>query len=207
MDGVLIDSVEPNWQAHNEVLATYGVHIREDQLAGYVGRALSDQIADINRQYGVKIDLAEFEAAIAPIQDRLHAHVKPKAGVIELIKALLEQKVAIAVGTSTPREVALKRLQVAGILQYFDIIVTRNEVERHKPDPSVYLFAAKALKLEPRRCVVIEDAPSGLTAAHNANMKCCMVVVPYVPAKLITSADLVVPTLAGVQPKTLEDLL
>ena len=207
MDGVLIETVQLNWQAHNEILAQYGVHVNTDQLADFVGRALGDQVAEINRRFGLEIDTAEFEAAIMPIEDRLMAQIKPKPGVVELIKALNKQAVPIAVGTSTPRDTALKRLQTAGLLPYFDVIVTRNEVERHKPDPSVYLFAAKALCVEPKVCVVIEDAPSGLAAAHNAAMKCCAVEVPYVPPRDMRAADLVVPTLAGVTPNELEHLL
>jgi beta-phosphoglucomutase len=207
MDGVLIDSVELNWQAHNEVLAQYGVHVNVDQLDGYVGRALGDQVAELNRNYGLDIDTAEFESAIVPIENRLQAHIKPKPGVLGLIKELTERGVPIAVGTSSPREIALKRLQTAGLVAHFDTIVTRNEVERHKPDPSVYLYAAKALGVEPRNCIVIEDAPAGLAAAHNAAMKCCMVKVPYVSAVDRREADLVVSTLAEVKPDELERLL
>jgi HAD superfamily hydrolase (TIGR01509 family) len=207
MDGVLIDSVGRNWQAHNEVLAQYGVHVRDDEIADYVGRALPDQLATIKQRFGVDIDLATFEEAIAPIEDRLHAHVVAKPGVTNLIKALIGLKVPIAVGTSTPRDAALKRLRTAGIDHYFEVIATRDEVERHKPDPSVYLYAARQLKLEPGRCIVIEDAPSGLAAAHNAAMKCVAVTVPYVPEARMRAADLVVTSLEQVTPTALELLL
>ena len=207
MDGVLIDSVGRNWEAHNEVLAKYGIHVNNDEVADYVGRALSEQITMINQRHGVDIDLAEFEAAITPIEDRLHAHIKPKPGVVALIKALKKDNIPISVGTSAPRDAALKRLRTAGIDHYFDAIVTRDEVQRHKPDPSVYLFAARQLGLEPRRCIVIEDAPSGLLAAHNAAMKCVAVEVSYVPATRMRAADLVVASLEQVTPTALEVLL
>ncbi len=207
MDGVLIDTVQLNWQAHNEFLARYDVHISGDQLADYVGRALDDQVAMINQRYDLAIKTAEFEAAIASVEDRLHTHVKPKPGVIQLIQELNRLEVPIAVGTSTPRAAALKRLKTAGLLHYFDIIVTRDEVENHKPDPSVYLYAAKQLKQQPKTCVVIEDAPSGLAAAHNAAMKCCVVEVPYVPVQAVYEADLVVTSLEEVTPQGLERLL
>jgi beta-phosphoglucomutase len=207
MDGVLIDSVRLNWKAHNEVLAQYGVHVRDDEIADYVGRALGDQLAMINQRYGLAIDLPAFEAAIAPIEDRYHAHITAKPGVIELVKELARLKIPIAVGTSSPRDVALKRLRTAGIVHYFDAIVTRNEVEHHKPDPEVYLYAARQLGRDPRQCIVIEDAPSGLLAAHNAGAKCCVVEVPYVPAKRMQAADLLVTSLEHVTPTTLELML
>jgi HAD superfamily hydrolase (TIGR01509 family) len=207
MDGVLVDTVKLNWRAHNEVLAQYGVHVRDDELFQYVGRALGDQLGMINQHYGLTIDLPSFEAAIAPIEDQLHANIKPKPGVVALIERLVEQKIPIAVGTSSPREVTLKRLRMAGLVQFFDVIVTRNEVERHKPDPSVYLYAARQLGRDPKRCIVIEDAPSGLLAAHNAGMKCCAVEVPYVPSKLMRAAELHIPSLDQLNVKELEALL
>ncbi len=195
MDGVLVDTVGRNWQAHNEVLAKYGVQIHNDEIADFVGRALPDQLEMINQRYGLKLEVPEFEATIAKIQDRLQAHVKPKPGVVRLIEELQRLKVPIAVGTSSPREVALKRLNTAGLIHYFDTIVSRGEVVHHKPNPEVYLFAAKELSRDPRHCVVIEDAPSGILAAHNAGAKCVALTVSYVDPKRMEAADLVVKTL------------
>ncbi len=86
MDGVLVDTVRLNWKAHNIVLAQYGVQVRDDEIADYIGRALGDQVKMINQRYGLNIELAAFEAAIAPLQDHYHAHIKAKPGVIELVK-------------------------------------------------------------------------------------------------------------------------
>jgi HAD superfamily hydrolase (TIGR01509 family) len=207
MDGVLVDTVGRNWQAHNEILAQYGVQIHDTEIGDFVGRALGDQLQMINERYGLKLDAAEFESSIAKLQDHLQAHVKPKPGVVRLIEELQRLKVPIAVGTSSPREVALKRLNTAGLIHHFETIVTRDEVEHHKPNPEVYLFAAKELVRDPRHCVVIEDAPSGLLAAHNAGAKCVAVTVSYVDPKRMESADLVVRSLEGVTAEALALLL
>ena len=207
MDGVLVDTVQLNWKAHNEVLAQYGVHVRDDEIADYIGRALGDQVAMINQRYGLSIELAAFEAAIAPLEDRYHAHITAKPVVVALVKELTRLGIPVGVGTSSPRDVALKRLRTAGIVHHFDTIATRNEVEHHKPDPEVYLYAARQLKRDPRQCVVIEDAPSGLLAAHNAGAKCCAVSVPYVPQKRMQAADLYVESLEHVTPTVLELML
>ncbi len=57
MDGVLVDTVGRNWQAHNEVLAKYGVQIHNDEIADFVGRALPDQLEMINQRYGLKLEV------------------------------------------------------------------------------------------------------------------------------------------------------
>jgi beta-phosphoglucomutase-like phosphatase (HAD superfamily) len=82
-------------------------------------------------------------------------------------------------------------LSSLGISEIFDAIVTEEDVERGKPHPDAFLLAAKRCGVEPRRCVVIEDAPSGLEAAKAAGMRCIGVTGTRTKEEL-SLADLVV---------------
>ena len=75
-----------------------------------------------------------------------------------------------AVATSTRRPLAMRKLQAAGLLPYFDAVCTSSDVARPKPAPDVYLLAARTLDVAPSRCLVLEDSPTGVRAALAAGM-------------------------------------
>ena len=100
------------------------------------------------------------------VRDKL----EPLPGAIELIKTLKDKRFKLAVGSSGPPENVEIVLRALNLTQYFDVIITAAEVEKSKPEPDVFLIAADYLKLDPKNCIVIEDAPVGIEAAKRANM-------------------------------------
>nr|WP_238341886.1 HAD-IA family hydrolase [Actinopolymorpha rutila] len=98
--------------------------------------------------------------------------------------------------TSGNRAVARARLRVAG-LPVPDTLVSADDVRHGKPDPEPYLLGAKRLGIAPERCVVVEDAPAGLTSARAAGMATVAVTTHYERAEL--DADVVVGDLQNVR--------
>jgi HAD superfamily hydrolase (TIGR01509 family) len=207
MDGVLIDSVALNWQAYNEVLANYGVHVADEELHRYVGRTLAHQVEMLNKDYGLGLDALDFQDATDKVKLDLFAHIEPKPGVVDLLKDLRERNIPIAVGSSATTALVKSRLTTAGIFDLFDAIVTEEDVSTHKPNPEVFLAAAEKLGVEAAKSVVIEDAPVGVEAAKNAEMKSCAVLTPYVLKEQLGNADLVVSSLEDVKANDLEALV
>jgi sugar-phosphatase len=80
-------------------------------------------------------------------------------------------------------------------------LVTADDVRRGKPEPEPYLLAAQRLGIQPAQCVVIEDAPVGITAAHAAGMRAIAVVTTHRPQAL-SEADIIVREIANVMVKT-----
>jgi HAD superfamily hydrolase (TIGR01509 family) len=198
MDGVLIDSVALNWQAINQVLAAYKVRIDDDQIVHYLGKTLRDQLAQLNNTYRLTLSFNEFETALRKAKVSLFDSLKPKEGVIQLLDNLSEATIPFAVATSSTTLLAKERLATAGLLNYFKILITADQVEQHKPDPAVYLKTAKILKIDPAQCVVFEDAPAGVQAAKAANMTCIAVSSPFAKAEHLQSADIVISSLKEV---------
>lgn len=93
-----------------------------------------------------------------------------KAGLYALLDFLNETGIATAVATSSERARTEKFLSLAGIRGRFDRIVCGDEVERGKPDPDIFLAAARGLSVDPAECMVLEDSESGLLAAWRAGM-------------------------------------
>ena len=124
-----------------------------------------------------------FRAAYGEHHDAIHAEwsknykaivnhqaIPVKEGVIELLTWLKENQIPTAVATSTHKEVAQRKLELARLSQYFDGITCGCEVSAGKPDPEIYLLAASRLGVEPTQCLAFEDSNNGVLSAVGAQM-------------------------------------
>jgi sugar-phosphatase len=106
--------------------------------------------------------------------------------------------VKLAIATSGNEDKQFPVIRGAGLkLEWFDVVVTGDDVTNKKPDPQIYEITAEKLGLPPERCVVIEDAPAGVGAAKAAGMT-CVAVTGSVSAESLQEADLVVDSIATV---------
>jgi HAD superfamily hydrolase (TIGR01509 family) len=138
----------------------------------FIGRNVKSIKAIMEEEYGEdfpfdiiyrkKADLA-YE-----ITNRNGVIVKP--GVHELLDYLNEENYKISVASSTRKERVLQLLEEAKIKDKVDYIIGGDQVENSKPNPEIFLKAAKGLDINPENCLVIEDSDAGITAAHAANM-------------------------------------
>jgi beta-phosphoglucomutase len=202
MDGVLIDSGAHHrsaWQALVKEVGARpadpdfwrcGIGRRsEDALPLILGRPIPDaelrQLAQRKRQL-----YAEFSRQGTQTVD----------GVVAFVGALARQRVPRAVGTSATRPDVDVLLGELGLLHRFEAIVTAEDVSRGKPDPQVYLEAARRLRIEPARCLVFEDSLSGIAAALAAGMRAVGVATSHPSAELIgAGAESAVEDFRGVE--------
>jgi len=117
----------------------------------------------------------------------------------ETLAALKQRGFLLGIITDTiyPLEWKMGWLEQVGVAELFDVVACSSTLGVHKPDPAIYLLAARMLDLEPARCVVIEDAPVGVQAAKAAGAVCIAVTNSVGPEQL-AGADLVVSSLAEV---------
>ncbi|WP_088840589.1 HAD family phosphatase [Listeria sp. ILCC797] len=99
-----------------------------------------------------------------------------KEGVVAFIEAVKEYGLKLALATSSKRAKPTSHLTRLGLIDYFDVIVTAEDVERIKPAPDLFLEAARQLAVEPGEAVIIEDSKNGLIAGNQAGMP--VIVVP-----------------------------
>jgi sugar-phosphatase len=119
-------------------------------------------------------------------------------GAAELLKALPEGHWCVV--TSGTRYLATARLKLAN-LPIPNVLVSADDVSKGKPDPEPYLMGAKLLGMKPAECLVIEDAPAGIRAAHAGGMKAIAITSTY-PASELQEADAVVQRLPQIKVKT-----
>jgi len=144
-----------------ELLATNGVRAAETMRLWF-GAGLSD----------AEIDALTAEQA-AYINEVLEAEsVDAIPGVHDYVASLVAAKISRAIATSARPENAARYLQKLGLTGQFDTLITSADVSEGKPHPAVYLKAASVLRVDPKKCVVIEDSVSGIQAAKAAGAKC-----------------------------------
>jgi len=105
----------------------------------------------------------------------LDAGIPLRPGAEIILEHFAKAGVPMAIATSSEAPYAQQRLEKAGLLHYFDVVVTRNDVTQAKPHPEPYLLAASRLGIDPAHCVAIEDSPAGVRSATSAGIATVMV--------------------------------
>lgn len=202
MDGVLIDSGEHHRHAWRMLLDELGAepadpeHWRltigrpsEEAIPLLLGRRVSG--AEARRLARRKRDL---------YQERAQTGLDPVPGVREFLEALVRLDVPRAVGTSASRWDAERLLDDLGLLRFFDVMVTSDDVMLGKPDPEVWTQAARRLRVSAGRCVVFEDALVGVQAARAARMRVIGVTTAHSDAELLEAgAERTIPDFQGLE--------
>lgn len=119
--------------------------------------------------------------------------IEPVAGAGDFLKALKQQHIKVGLATSSRKEKVKLLLTKLDFLQYFEAIVSGEEVENSKPAPDIFLKAAERLNLLPNECIVVEDGPIGVAAAKAAKMKCIAITATH-PAEKLQQADIIIDT-------------
>lgn len=192
MDGVLVDS-EPLYMEQERLsYARHGVVLDEAQLSRFVGTTQRHMWSAIKTEYGIADDLdclmAEHHRQLMEVLNS--TPLPPMPGVTELLGVLKKAGIPCAVASSSPRALVELILRNAGLPRFFSEIVCGDDVMHSKPDPEIFLMAAKRLGIPPSSCVVIEDSTHGVVAAKAAGMFCAGLLNPHSGQQDLSAADL-----------------
>lgn len=183
MDGTLADTMPSHYEAWSVILQRYGLEMSEDRfyaLGGWPTERVADLlISESGRTLDALQISVEKEALFA---ESLHL-VRP---IEHTTSVALKHRgsIPLAVATGATRDICELILKQLDIYDWFDAVVCADEVERHKPNPDVFLEAARRLGVEPQHCVVYEDTDPGLEAARRAGMAHIDVRTFYTPRRV-----------------------
>jgi beta-phosphoglucomutase len=207
MDGVLIDSTEAHYEAWRRTGVwlgvpyprplfdrTFGMHNRQS-IALWLGK----QVDEAERQR-----IADYKESM--YREAAKKSLRPIPGVLPLLHALAAEGFHLAVGSSGPSQNVQLALELIGAAALFEAISCGDDVTEGKPHPAIFLNAARKLNLEPWKCAVIEDAPPGIEAAHNAGMAAIAIPTSRTVDEL-RAADLVVQRLDELTPDRVAGLI
>jgi beta-phosphoglucomutase len=175
MDGVLVDSEAFIAEAAAAMLAErYGVRAAREDFLPFVGTGEDSFISGAAARRGVKVDIVPDKARTYDLYDQIvRGRLEPLPGAVEFIRDCRARGLKTAIATSADRRKLEVNLREIGIPESeFDALVDGLQVERKKPHPDIYLEAARRVGADPRRCLVAEDAVSGVRAAKAAGCLC-----------------------------------
>jgi len=171
-DGVLVDSERLVTQVESEHLKRLGLDLSpEEARAWFMGLTVTDTAARIQQRLGGTLSPEWLHdwgmwAALA-----LTRSLRAVPGVTAVVEHLHRNEVPICVASQSPLPRVQLSLEVTGLAQYFGgRVFTASMVERPKPAPDLFLYAAEQIGVDARSCVVVEDSPSGAAAAVAAGM-------------------------------------
>lgn len=181
LDGTLVDSMPAHFAAWTEALGQFNVPkdvFPEDVFYSMGGRPTKDIVVELNGEFGLNIDPADVAIAKREAFLNMIDKVEMNEDVVSYAQSL-RGKVPMAIATGGTRVVAEKTLQAVGISDLFDEVVTASDVTCGKPAPDIFIEAANRLEVDPKKCLVLEDAPAGIMAAQGAGMDVVTVPVPF----------------------------
>ena len=166
MDGVIADTAPYHLKAWQEVFQKRGVNFTEEDFRHSFGQR-NDTI--IRNFLGKEVSQDEIDIIANEKEEsfrrRIRQNLKPLPGVIKLLKSLTERRFKMALASSAPVENIQLLTRGLGINNCFQCVICDKDVTEGKPNPQVFWLAAQRLGVEPRNCIVIEDAVAGVSAA------------------------------------------
>lgn len=175
MDGVLVDSEPFHVEIEKRQFTLNNVPVTREEQQQYMGVAAEVMWRTLSERYSINRSVEELIEQNRAESIRFFSEVDEiplMPGVIELLEVLRANNYPLAVASSSFPEVIDLVLERTCIRSYFQEVVSSQEAGRSKPEPDVFLLAAKRLGVEPRNCLVVEDSANGIKAAHSANMSC-----------------------------------
>jgi HAD superfamily hydrolase (TIGR01509 family) len=204
MDGTLLDTEAVHRRAMADAGRRLGWNVSEDLLLRMVGVHRDETRRMTAAHFGADFPLDQFfleSDALFEAANESGITIRPGAEL--LLEHLQRAGIPMAVATSSEAPSAQIRLQRAGLLSYFDVVITRNDVEHPKPHPEPYLLVAARLGVDPANAVAVEDSYAGVRSALAAGIATVMVPDLLPPTEeLILATAAVLPSL-----KDLRDIL
>lgn len=183
-DGVIVQSELVHHKSFMELFEKEGVKIDYDEwyrsYAGTGSRSILQRIKEDNK---LDYDVSEFVIKRKKIYEKCleRGDLKTTPGIEDFLKELEEKNIPKAIVSGSHRSNVLLGLKVTKLEKYFQTIVSGDDLEKKKPDPEPFLFAARKLGIEPQKSVVIEDSVSGAISARGGKFKLAIMESPALP--------------------------
>lgn len=185
MDGVLIESEWLMRDTAIQSLAEHGVQAKHEDFVEFTGCGEDRFIGGVAEKYGLVYHTDMKERAYDFFGSRVKEETFVPEGVKEMLETLHARGLKLAVCTAADRRKAMYNLQAIGVTEeLFTAFITGSEVERKKPFPDIYLEGARRVGVAPEECLVVEDAISGIKAAHAGGMDAAAVPTTFTKEQL-----------------------
>lgn len=169
LDGTLADTMPVHFMAYKIILKDFGIDFTPEIFATLAGVPAVDTIKKLNKMFGTNMNPEEIGHFKEREYEKIMYKMEPISPVVDLVKKY-HGVLPMAVGTGGYKRLAWKTLEILELDQYFDILVSSEDVSHPKPHPETFLKCAERLDVLPEVCQVFEDGELGIQAAQAAGM-------------------------------------
>jgi HAD superfamily hydrolase (TIGR01509 family) len=169
-DGTLADTMPAHFRAWQEVLRPHGIEFPEERFYGWGGVPTPEISRRLIEASGLAIDVG----VLAKLKEQTFVDQIGEIVAIERVVRVAREnhgRAPMAVASGGLRRVVEMTLRQIGVFELFPVIVAAEDTTRHKPEPDVFLEAARRLGVAPDICTVYEDTDLGVEAARRAGMR------------------------------------
>lgn len=186
MDGVLLDSEPYIIKACSQMFAEKGLKVQPHDFHPFTGTGEDRFIGGVAEKYYFPLDLADAKKRAYDIYlEIIKGNLQPLPGTRDFIANCRKMNKKMAVASSADwRKVKGNLDEIKIPAETFDSVLSGSDVKNKKPNPDIFLLAAKCIGLNPKDCLVVEDALSGIQAAKAAGCKCLGITSSFTPAQL-----------------------
>lgn len=176
MDGTLFDTEKHYQWAWRKAIADAGYELDASEVLKLRSLGAPYNVAQFQEWFGEEVDYRAIRQERVDLMKDMLAHEIPlKPQVPQTLEKLRQMGYSMAVVTATAQEQAVSNLKLAGLLPFFDHVISASMVKRGKPAPDVYLYACEILGVQPENCYAVEDSPNGVMSAHAAGCRTIMI--------------------------------
>jgi HAD superfamily hydrolase (TIGR01509 family) len=178
MDGVLVDT-EHLWDEVREALTEeWGGRYTPEAQEAMMGMSSPEWSRYLHEVVGLREPPEVINAEVVRrMLERYEMDLPVVPGAVEAVRRLAREGYRLAVASSSPMRLIRAVLSIGGLDDRFEVVLSAEDEERGKPDPAVYLSAARELGIPPERCLAVEDSINGVRSAKDAGMVCVAVPV------------------------------
>ena len=195
MDGVLVNSEPFYTEVEQQIFRMVGLNISPGEHVTYQGTATDRMWNILKPKYNLPHTVEELvrmnNEKVIPYFLSMET-ISPMPGVRKLIQHYQDNNIPFALASSSTPDVIRIVLEKTGLQKYFGVVVDSQMAGSSKPDPDIFLLAAKKLGIAPQKCLVIEDSTNGIKAAKLAGMSCIAYAGPGSEHQNQSEADFVI---------------
>jgi len=207
LDGTLLDAEPLYEKADVDLVAEYGHELNWEVRHHIIGKPEKVGARIIIDAFSLPLSEEEYLQKRGETLHKLFPDAQPMPFAVEVVRHLAEVcKLPCAIATSSWRHnLKLKRMKNGALFDPMQAIICGDDevVKRGKPHPDIFLAAASAIGIDPKKCIAFEDSPSGVEAAHRAGMRVYAVPDERMERSLFEKADEILSSLREFKPESL----
>jgi beta-phosphoglucomutase len=207
LDGVIVDTAKYHFLAWKKLANGIGIDFTEHQNEQLKGVSRIESLNKILKWGNITLSEVDFNRLMAEKNTNYLSYISKMdeseilPDVVKTLEFLISKKQSIALGSASKNSIEI--LNKVNLFKNFDAIVDGNSVTKAKPNPEVFLVAAKALNIKQTDCIVFEDSVAGIQAANSANM----ISIGIGDASVLNEADFVFKDFTEISKEFLEELI